>query len=109
MDLKNIHAVDAKLLKAFEIEGIGKPQREKIAEIIAKQGDTASFQPIIDFLSKGDSFTKILGIRMMKAIGKRRKEVPLEVLTGKLYKLIASATTTRSELSETGSNRMMNT
>ncbi len=88
MDLRNIHAVDAKLLRAFEAEEFDKSQREKIAEIIAKHGDAASFQPLIEFLSKGDSFTKIIGIRMIKAIGIRKKDVPLDVLTGKLYKLI---------------------
>jgi class 3 adenylate cyclase len=91
LDLGGSPSAHARLIGSLERGDIDGEHKEAMAGIAARYLDRPTIQSVIDLLSSGGSYSKIIGMRIVQQIGKRRHDLPVEVLTGKLYSLIESS------------------
>ena len=90
LDLAGAPAAHAMLIGSLERSDIDGIHKESMARIAARYLDRPTIQSVIDLLSSGGSYSKVIGMRIVQQIGKRRHDLPVEVLTGKLYSLMES-------------------
>ncbi len=88
MNLSGIKGVLPPLVRALKVNEIEEELKEEIAAILAKYGDSAMFQPLLDLAGSSDGFVRRLGIRTLKQLAGREKSIPVDVLTNRLYLLL---------------------
>jgi class 3 adenylate cyclase len=88
MNLAGMRAALPALLRALTIKEIEETQKEDIASILATYGDSSLLQPLIDLTGSADGFVRRLSIRTLKALAGREKNIPVDILTNRLYLLL---------------------
>jgi len=88
LDLWEALAANARLIRALERSDIDSAHKQIMAGVVARYLDRSTVQSVIDLLSSAGTYSKIIGMRIVQQIGKRRRDLPVEVLIGKLYSLI---------------------
>ena len=88
MDLRSSPAAIGKLIRSLERSDIDKAHKNRIADAVAPCVDNVAIGWVIDLVSGAGTYTKIAGLRIMQQLGENRLDLPLEVMTGKLYALI---------------------
>ncbi|MBA7626462.1 hypothetical protein ES703_33911 [subsurface metagenome] len=76
----------------MKLPEIDRSLKTEIAEILAQYGDSSLFQPILDLTANSDSFIRQIGIRTLSTLAKKEKNIPLDVLTNRLYLLLEDST-----------------
>ncbi len=88
MDLQNLREIMSPLIRSLKIPEIDRNLKTEIAEILSKYGDSALFQPILDLSNSDDAFVRKTGIRTLRQLAKREKNIPMDILTNRLYLLL---------------------
>jgi class 3 adenylate cyclase/HEAT repeat protein len=85
LDLSNLKAVLPPLLRTLKLEGLPDGVKEQIAAVLADNGDSAIFQPLLDLSASPDALVRRLSLRALKTMAGREKNLPVDVLTNRLY------------------------
>jgi|GEM_PF-1643630 len=88
MNLGEIRGALPLLIRALTVKEIDESHKEDIAEILTKYVDSILFQPLVDLTSNSDAVVRGLGVRILKALTKKDRNVPSDVLTNRLYLLL---------------------
>ena len=88
LELRDAPAVIGKLIRALERSDIDTVHKNSIADVVARYVDNVTIGWVIDLVSGSGAYTKRAGLRIMRQLGDKRIDLPLEVMTGKLYALI---------------------
>jgi len=88
MNLTGMRAALPALVRSLTVKEIEEPLKEEIASILATYGDSAMLQPLIDLTGSTDGFVRRLSIRTLKTLSGREKNIPIDVLTNRLYLLL---------------------
>ncbi len=88
MNLSGIKGVLPILVQALKIEEIEQSLKEDIASILASSGDPAIFQPLLDLAGNSAHPIRRLGIKTLKRLALKGNNIPVDVLTNRLYLLL---------------------
>ena len=88
MDLAEIKGLPAALIRAARLPGLDRARLQDLAAIIARYGDSGILQPLIELTGSGDQQLVELGIRSLRNLAQRERNLPLDVLTHRLYLLL---------------------
>ena len=88
MNLAGMRTALPALIRALTVKEIGETLREDIASILATHGDSGVLQPLIDLTGSAEGFVRRLSIRTLKVLAGREKNIPVDVLTNRLYLLL---------------------
>jgi class 3 adenylate cyclase len=88
LDLRKAPAATGKLIRALERSDIDRDHKNAIAGTVARYIDNATVGWVIDMVSGSGAYTKIAGLRIIQQLDGKRMDLPVEVMTGKLYALI---------------------
>ena len=88
MNLTGMRAALPTLVRALTVKEIEETLKEDIASILATYVDSGFLQPLIDLTGSADGFVRALSIRTLKALAGREKNIPVDVLTNRLYLLL---------------------
>jgi class 3 adenylate cyclase len=88
MNLKMVPTAVGKLISSLVRSDIDRVHKDKIADVVAPCVDNVTIGWVIDLVSSSGTYTKTAGLRIMQQLGENRLDLPLEVMTGKLYSLI---------------------
>jgi class 3 adenylate cyclase len=88
MDLAEIRGLPAALLRAARLPGLDRARLTDLAAIIARYGDAGILQPLLELTGSADQQLVELGIRSVRSLALREHNLPLDVLTHRLYLLL---------------------
>ena len=88
MNLGDIRGVLPVLIRALSTEEIDDNLKESIAGILIKYADSVFFQALVDLTTSKDAVVRGLGVRILKALTKKDKNLSTDVLTNRLYLLL---------------------
>ena len=88
MDLASIKGTLPLLIRALALGEIEESLKEDIAAILADNGDSVLFQPLVDLTRNTDGTVRRLGVRILKALVTREKNISVDVMTNRLYLLL---------------------
>jgi class 3 adenylate cyclase/HEAT repeat protein len=88
MDLAEIKGLAAGLIRVAGRPGLDRARLNDLAGIIARYGDSAILQPLIELTGSSDLQQVELGIRSLRSLAQREHSLPLDVLTHRLYLLL---------------------
>jgi len=88
MDLQGAKGIMPPLIKALKMPEIEKELKQEISDILGEYGDSSLIQPVLDLTSSNEAFVRRTGIRTLRAIAKKEKNLPLDVMTNRLYLLL---------------------
>jgi class 3 adenylate cyclase len=91
MDLaetKETKALPAALIRVARLPGLSSARLQDVAAMIALHGDSMILQPLIELTGSADQQLVELGIRSLRNLARRAHNLPLDVLTHQLYKLL---------------------
>jgi class 3 adenylate cyclase len=88
MDLGEIKGLAAALIRASRLPGLDRARLHDLAAIIARYGDSSILQPLIELTGSGDQQLVEIGIRTLRNLAQRAHNLPLDVLTHRLYLLL---------------------
>ncbi len=91
MDLHGLKGSLPPLVHALKMSEIEVPLRESIAEILARSGDATLFQPLLAISAEGQTDTRRLAVRALKLLALKVRNLPLDVLTNRLYQYLEDA------------------
>ena len=91
LDMRKAPAATGKLIRALERGDIDRDHKNAIAGIVAGYIDNATIGWVIDLVSGSGTYTKIAGLHIIQALDEKRMDLPIEVITGKLYSLIGDS------------------
>jgi class 3 adenylate cyclase len=90
MNLKGIDKVPSHLYRLFD-ESDDAELHSMAGEIISRYCDSTIFHTLMELTRKKVKSAKLSGIHILKELGKRDKNVPMDVLTNRLYLLLDDA------------------
>ena len=88
MNLGELRGALPLLIRALTVKEIEENLKEDIAGILSKYAETVLFQPLVDLTSNSDAVVRGLGIRILKALAKKDRNISTDVLTNRLYMLL---------------------
>lgn len=88
MNLASIKGTLPLLIRALALGEIEETLKEDIATILADNGDSVLFQPLVDLTRNTDGTVRRLGVRILKALATREKSISVDVMTNRLYLLL---------------------
>jgi class 3 adenylate cyclase/HEAT repeat protein len=88
MDLTGIKGIMTPLIRAMSLPGLDKSLLSSLSAIVARHGDSGIFQPLLDLTAQPDSLKAQFGVRTLRDLARREKNLPLDVLTHRLYQLL---------------------
>jgi class 3 adenylate cyclase len=88
MNLGDIRGALPLLIRALSVKEIEETLKEEIASILIRYADLVLFQPLVDLTTNSDAVVRGLGVRMLKALAKKDKNISTDVLTNRLYLLL---------------------
>ena len=88
MNLTGMRAALPALVRAISGKGMDNRLKEEISAILVRYGDSFLFQPLVDLTRNTDEVVRALGVRSLKGLAKKEKNVPTDVLTNRLYLLL---------------------
>jgi class 3 adenylate cyclase len=88
INLLDSPSANSKLIRSLDRSDIEESHKETMTGIVARYINSSTVQSVIDLLSSGGTYSKILGTRIVQQIEEGRNDLPAPVLTGKLYSLI---------------------
>jgi len=88
MNLGDIRGALPLLIRAFSVKEIEETLKEEIASILIRYADLVLFQPLVDLTTNSDAVVRGLGVRMLKALAKKDRNISTDVLTNRLYLLL---------------------
>ncbi len=90
MNLKGIEKVPSHLYRLFD-ESDDAELHSMAGEIISRYCDSTIFHTLMELTRKKVRSAKLSGIYILRELGKRDKNVPMDVLTNRLYLLLDDA------------------
>ena len=78
----------APLIRSLKLTEIDNSLKLKISDIISKYGDSILFQPILDLTSNEEPYVQQIGIRTLGNLAQKEKNIPIDVLTNRLYLML---------------------
>jgi class 3 adenylate cyclase/HEAT repeat protein len=88
MNLSGIKGTLPLLIRALAFKEIEGTIKEDIAAILTNHGDSILFQPLVDLTRNTDGTVRCLGVRILKELAKRDKNISIDVMTNRLYLLL---------------------
>jgi class 3 adenylate cyclase/HEAT repeat protein len=88
MDLTGIKGIMTPLIRTMSLPSLDKKLLSSLSAIVARYGDSGIFQPLLDLTLLPDSLKAQLGVRTLRDLARREKNLPLDVLTHRLYQLL---------------------
>ena len=88
MELEEIKGLPAALIRAARLPGLDRAHLQDLSAIIARYGDSGIVQPLIELTGSGDHQQVEAGIRALRNLARRERNLPLDVLTHRLYLLL---------------------
>ena len=88
MDLEEINGLPAALIRAARLPGLDRAHLQDLSAIIARYGDSGIVQPLIELTGSGDHQLVEAGIRALRNLARRERNLSLDVLTHRLYLLL---------------------
>jgi len=79
---------DALLILLEVISSIDRSFFPRLTEIIIKYANSTMFQRLLDLSLAESSYLKVNAVRILGAVQSREKNIPCDVLTGRLYQLL---------------------
>jgi class 3 adenylate cyclase len=92
MNLAGLRNYLPPLVRVLQQPGLDDKTKDKIAETLAAHGDSAIFQPLLDLSSSPDAVVRGLGIRTVRRLAQKEKNIPRDVLTNRLYQMLEDKT-----------------
>jgi class 3 adenylate cyclase len=88
MNLADIRGALPLLIRSLSVKEIEETLKEELAGIVIKYADSVLFQPLVDLTTNTDAVVRGLGVRILKALTKKDKNISTDVLTNRLYLLL---------------------
>jgi class 3 adenylate cyclase/HEAT repeat protein len=88
MNLADIRGALPLLIRALTIKEIEENLKENIAGILTTYADSVLFQPLVDLTTNKGAIVRGLGVRVLKALARKDKNLSTDVLTNRLYLLL---------------------
>jgi class 3 adenylate cyclase len=88
MDLTGVKGIMTPLIRAMNLPGLDKKLLSALSGIVARYGDSSIFQPLLDLTVLAEPLKVQLGVRTLRDLSRREKNLPLDVLTHRLYQLL---------------------
>jgi class 3 adenylate cyclase/HEAT repeat protein len=88
MNLGELRGALPLLIRALTLKEIEEKLKEDITGILTKYADSVLFQPLVDLTTNKDTVVRGLGVRMLKGLAKKDKNISTDVLTNRLYLLL---------------------
>jgi class 3 adenylate cyclase len=88
LNLAEIRGALPLLIRAISMKEIDQTLKEDLASILAGQGDSVLFQPLVDLTRNADPVVRGLGVRILKDLAKKHKNISADVLTDRLFLLL---------------------
>jgi class 3 adenylate cyclase len=76
------------LVRAMNLPGLEKDLLSSLSGILAAYGDASTFQPLLDMTMIADPLKAPLGVRTLRNLSRRDRNLPRDVLTHRLYQLL---------------------
>jgi class 3 adenylate cyclase len=90
MDLKGIEKVSSHLYRLYD-ESNDAELHSMAGEIISRYCDSTIFHTLMELTRKKARSAKLSGIHILKELGRRDKNAPMDVITNRLYLLLDDA------------------
>jgi class 3 adenylate cyclase len=90
MDLKGIEKVPSHLYRLYD-ESDDAEMHSMAGEIISRYCDSTIFHTLMELTRKKLRSAKLSGVHILRELGRRDKNVPMDVLTNRLYLLLDDA------------------
>jgi class 3 adenylate cyclase len=88
MDLTGTKGIMIPLVRAMNLPGLDKNLLTSLSGVLAAYGDSSTFQPLLDMTMIADPLKAHLGVRTLRNLNRRDKNLPRDVLTHRLYQLL---------------------
>ncbi|UCF96407.1 MAG: hypothetical protein JSV89_14650 [Spirochaetaceae bacterium] len=88
MNLTGMKAALPALVRVLTIKEIDSGLKKDIASIIAVHADSGLFQSLVDLTNNSDAIVRAMGVRILKALARKDKNISADVLTNRLYLLL---------------------
>lgn len=92
MNLGEIRGALPLLIRALSVKEIEVALKEDIASILINHADSVLFQPLVDLTTSSDAVVRGLGVRILKALARKDRNISTDVLTNRLYLLLEDST-----------------
>jgi class 3 adenylate cyclase len=88
MNLQDLKGIMLPLIRAIKLPEIDHELKDRISRILSRNGDSSLFQPLVDLSGSEDAFIRRTGIKTLRMLAKKEKNIPRDVLTNRLYQLL---------------------
>lgn len=88
MDLKGLRGFLPPLVGALQAPQLEERVKEIVADVLAANGDSVIFRPLLELGGSPDPAVRRLGVRTVQRLAEREKGIPRDVLTHHLFKML---------------------
>jgi class 3 adenylate cyclase/HEAT repeat protein len=87
-ETRETKGITSSLIRVMNLPGLDNTLLTSLSDIVARYGDSGIFQPLLDLTAVADPLKAQLAVRILRNLARRERNLPLDVLTHRLYQLL---------------------